>query len=217
MHASTGADIAAAPTNLPLASCGFARHASIARVCGTPCGLSGSPGPLVRNFAATGHHHSIWALCRICYILVVSISADTGQQIFTEGKNRRRSMPESSLTEEAAIPRPVMSSPLVSRPGPPAVLTSPEFRTARAASRRHGAWSPTRTVALAATRCLARVRTCSRSRNRPSSEICLRSSAAAGRFSCPGGRSNSSPGGARMPLLFSSISPPRQQAPFPEG
>jgi hypothetical protein len=44
----------------------------------------------------------IWVLCRIFYALPVSV--DIGQQIFTEGKNRRRSMPESSLAEEAAIP-----------------------------------------------------------------------------------------------------------------
>jgi hypothetical protein len=44
-------------------------------------------------------------------------------------------MPESSLTEEAAIPRPVMPSPLASQSGTSAVLTSPEFRTARALNR----------------------------------------------------------------------------------
>jgi hypothetical protein len=202
MHAPAGADVEteAAPTNLPLVSWGFARHASIARVCAAPRGLSGSPGPSVRNFAMICHRKPVWALCRICLVLLVPIPVDTGQQIVTEGKNRRRSMPESSLTEEAAIPRPVMPSPLASQSGTSAVLTSPEFRTARAVSRRHGASSPTRTAALAATRCLARVRTCSRSRNRPSSEIYARSSAAAGRFSCPGGRSNSSPAAPGCPL-----------------
>lgn len=35
MHASTGPDIKVASGNLPLAPCGFARHANIARVCGT--------------------------------------------------------------------------------------------------------------------------------------------------------------------------------------
>jgi hypothetical protein len=155
MHAPAGADgeTEAAPTNLPLASCGFARHANIARVCGTPYGLSGSSGPSARNFAMTCRRKPLWALCRVCYVLSVSISVDTGQQVFTEGKNRRRSMPESSLTEEAAIPRPVMSSPLASRPVTPAGLTSPEFRT------------------------------CIRSRNCSSGEIYQRSSATAGRSS----------------------------------
>ena len=43
MHASTSPDIKVAPANLPLASCSFARHASIARVCGSPRRRSGSP------------------------------------------------------------------------------------------------------------------------------------------------------------------------------
>jgi hypothetical protein len=42
MYASTGPDIKVVSAILPLASCGFAAHASIARVCGAPRGRSGS-------------------------------------------------------------------------------------------------------------------------------------------------------------------------------
>jgi hypothetical protein len=42
MYARTGPDIKVVPANLALASCGFAAHANIARVCGAPRGRSGS-------------------------------------------------------------------------------------------------------------------------------------------------------------------------------
>lgn len=102
MHASTGPDIKVVPGNLPLAPCGFARHANIARVCGTHAGDQARHEHPTQDFAMTCRRKTTWTLCRIKYAL--SVFVDLDQQIFTKGKNRRRSVPESSLTEEAAIP-----------------------------------------------------------------------------------------------------------------
>jgi hypothetical protein len=216
MHAPASPDIEAAPADLPLASCGFARHANIARVCGTPCGRSGSPGPSVQDFAMAYHRKPIWALYRICYVLSVLI--DAGQQIFTEGKNRRRSMPESSLAEEAAIPP----------AGNVLAVRIPAGRTSgvngTGVPDRRGGQPPAWGMTTDANGCVGDDPVFSArpglrsSQNCPPDEIHQRSSAAAGRSSrAPDAGLTQSPGGARTSLSLSNISPPRQQAPFPEG
>jgi len=102
-HESTGPDIKGVPANMALAPCGFARHASIARVCRPLRGRSGSP-----RASGTGLRHDLPPRVRLGVtshlVRFASFSQILTSRFLHQGKNRRRSVPESSLTEAAAIP-----------------------------------------------------------------------------------------------------------------
>ena len=101
MHASTGLGIGVALTISPLASCGFARHANIARVCGAPrCGPARHEHPM-QHFAMTRYRkHRLGVMPSLAGFTGARKLLTSG---FPDGKNRRGSMPESSLTEDAEI------------------------------------------------------------------------------------------------------------------
>lgn len=101
MHTSTGADIEVAQPILPLGSCGFGRHASIAAVCGAPrCDRARHEHPK-QGFAMSRYRkHSMEAMPYLaCSTGVRKLLTSS----FPDGKNRRGSVPESSLTEDAEI------------------------------------------------------------------------------------------------------------------
>jgi hypothetical protein len=101
VHTSADPGIEVGSTILPLASCGFARHANIARVCDTPrCDPARHEHPMQAFAMARRGRHRLGVMSHL-------VSFTGARRLLTssspDGANRRRSMPESSLTEEAAI------------------------------------------------------------------------------------------------------------------
>jgi len=101
MHTSSGPGIEVAPAISSLAACGFARHANLARVCGAPrCGPARHEHPM-QGFVMTRYRkHRLGVMP---YLAGFTGARKPLISSFPDGKNRRGSMPESSLTEDAEI------------------------------------------------------------------------------------------------------------------
>jgi hypothetical protein len=101
MHTSAAQGIEVASAILPLASSCFARHANIARVCGLPrCDPARHEHPM-QVFAMT--HRGQHCLGVTPHLVSFTSIRRLLTSSSPDGMNRRRSMPESSLTEGAAI------------------------------------------------------------------------------------------------------------------